>query len=199
MHAQNVRTNRLELVSLGRAFLIASLEGRLADAAEILGARVPGEWPGEASGSVRRRLEQIEREPDAQPWLMRAIVVREPEPRMVGYVNFHAPPGPRAFVEIGYRIFPDDRRRGYAEEAARGLLDWASRQPGVRRFRASVRPTNEPSLRLIEKLGFQQVSSQWDDEDGVELVFERPARQGDASFGPTSRKRGRCWALTSSV
>jgi ribosomal-protein-alanine N-acetyltransferase len=35
-----------------------------------------------------------------------------------------------------------------------------------------VAPDNERSLNLIGKLGFRQTGDQWDDEDGLELVFE---------------------------
>jgi hypothetical protein len=31
-------------------------------------------------------------------------------------------------------------------------------------------------LHIVRAAGFQQVGQQWDDEDGLELVFERPVR-----------------------
>ena len=62
--------------------------------------------------------------------------------------------------------------RGYAIEAVRAAFDWATRIHGIRRFRASVSPDNERSRNLIDRLGFRQVGDQWDDEDGLELVFE---------------------------
>jgi RimJ/RimL family protein N-acetyltransferase len=37
---------------------------------------------------------------------------------------------------------------------------------------ASTSPGNEPSLAVIRKLGFTQTGEAWDDEDGLELVFE---------------------------
>ena len=54
------------------------------------------------------------------------------------------------------------------------LLVEAARQPAVRVVRASVAPTNAPSLALIRRAHFVQVGQQWDAEDGLELVFERP-------------------------
>jgi RimJ/RimL family protein N-acetyltransferase len=122
---------------------------------------------------LRRRLEQLTRDPTEQPWLLRAMVPREdPDRRLVGYINFHAPPGPEAWVEVGYRVLPEFRRRGYAQEAVEALFDWATREHKVHRFRASVSPGNQPSLALIRKLGFSKIGRQWDDEDGEELVFE---------------------------
>lgn len=54
-------------------------------------------------------------------------------------------------------------------------MRWAQRQPGVHGFRAAVSPANAPSLALVAKLGFARTGVQWDEIDGEELVFERPA------------------------
>ena len=75
-------------------------------------------------------------------------------------------------VEVGYTLLPEARGHGYAIEAVRAAFDWATQVHGVHRFRASVAPDNERSLNLIGKLGFQQTGEQWDEEDGLELVFE---------------------------
>ena len=52
------------------------------------------------------------------------------------------------------------------------MLDWAAREHGIRDFRASIAPTNAPSLAVVGRLGFLQKGSQWDDVDGEELIFE---------------------------
>jgi ribosomal-protein-alanine N-acetyltransferase len=51
----------------------------------------------------------------------------------------------------------------------------------VTAFRASVSPNNERSLHLIGKLGFECVGEQMDPEDGLELVFELPAKRSSDS------------------
>jgi RimJ/RimL family protein N-acetyltransferase len=40
--------------------------------------------------------------------------------------------------------------------------------------RASISPDNVASLALIRSLGFEQRGEQWDEIDGLELIFERP-------------------------
>jgi len=75
-------------------------------------------------------------------------------------------------VEVGYTLLPEARGNGYAIEAVRAAFDWATAVHGIRRFRASVAPDNERSLNLIGKLGFTQTGEQWDEIDGLELVFE---------------------------
>ena len=62
--------------------------------------------------------------------------------------------------------------QGYAIEAVKAAFGWATREHGVRRFRASVAPDNERSLNLIGKLGFARTGEQWDERDGLEWVYE---------------------------
>jgi RimJ/RimL family protein N-acetyltransferase len=38
---------------------------------------------------------------------------------------------------------------------------------------ASIAPDNSRSLAVARRLGFIQTGERWDDEDGLELVFER--------------------------
>ncbi|MGI9145773.1 MAG: GNAT family N-acetyltransferase [Chloroflexota bacterium] len=173
MNVPTVHARRLDLVSMSPSILEASLMGQRAEAARLLGARLPPDWPKPAERQLRRRLEQLTADPTHQPWLLRAMVLRDdPDRPLVGCINFHAPPGPDGWVEVGYRVLPDFRRRGYAQEAAEALFDWATREHKVRRFRASVGPDNQPSLALVSKLGFREIGRQWDDEDGDEVVFE---------------------------
>lgn len=148
------------------------------EAERLLGATVPrGRWPSENDAAfLRLRAGQIRRNPDWQPWSVRALVLRE-ETKMVGHAGFHGPPGvnglqARDALELGYTVFPEARGRGYAQEAALALMRWAEREHEIRRFIASVAPDNEASLAIVRKLGFTQIGEQWDVEDGLELVFE---------------------------
>ena len=59
-------------------------------------------------------------------------------------------------VQIGYRVIPSARGRGYCTEAART----SSRPPlHVRREEDSrgSKPRNKPSIRVLEKLGFRKI------------------------------------------
>jgi arsenate reductase len=166
-----VRTDRLDLVLLERAFMQAYVDGKpLPD----LGFADPDDFLGESADLVRWRLGQIAADSAQEPWLLRAIVDRH-DAVAVGYVNFHAPPDERGMVEIGYRIVPSRRRQGYAAEAAAGMWQWAG-DHGARVLRASIRPDNEPSLALIDRAGFVEVGSQIDEIDGLELIFEKPVQ-----------------------
>ena len=78
--------------------------------------------------------------------------------RVVGDIGFLGPPDESGSVEIGYCVIPDRRRRGYASEAARALVDWALDQPGVEVVVASPESGNLASVRTLERVGFHRAS-----------------------------------------
>jgi ribosomal-protein-alanine N-acetyltransferase len=169
-----IESERLEmpLLSLEQLDLIAS--GATEPLAAELDAELSLEWGEEVRWLAAFRAKQLRERPRDEPWLLRPIIRRqEGQPRQaIGYLNFHAGPDQHGMVEIGYTLLPAARGRGYAIEAVRAAFDWATRVHGVRRFRASVAPDNERSLNLIGKLGFVRRGEQWDERDGLELVFE---------------------------
>ncbi len=103
----------------------------------------------------------------------------------MGRAGFHGPPDVNGMVEVGYAIDPAYRRQGYARAALVVLLERAARETDVRTVRATVSPTNHASLGLILQYGFTQVGAQWDDEDGLELVYDITVK----AFGRGSRSR----------
>jgi [ribosomal protein S5]-alanine N-acetyltransferase len=163
---------QLPLLSLAQLDLVAA--GDTAPVAEELGAALSPEWLNDVRWLAGLRANQLRERPQDRPWLLRPIVRREPgiPPEAIGYLNFHAAPDQHGTAEVGYTLLPSARGRGYAIEAVRAAFEWATRVHGVRRFRASVAPDNERSLNLIGKLGFVQTGEQWDERDGLELVFE---------------------------
>ena len=169
-----IRSERLELplLSLPQLERLAAGDGE-AVAAE-LGAVLPAPWVAEVSWLAALRAQQLRLRPGDGPWLLRPILVvgSDGSRTAIGYLNFHAAPNADGQVEVGYTLLPEARGNGYAIEAVRAAFDWARREHGVHRFRAAVAPDNERSRNLILKLGFQQTGEQWDEVDGLELVYE---------------------------
>jgi len=171
----SIFTTRIELVSLSPAFLDNLLGGRNFIAEGMGGFPLPSGWPDEESLRVlKMRFDQMRSEPDTQPWLVRAMVLREGGRAMAGHIGFHGPPADD-MLELGYTVFPRYRRQGLATEAAQAMMDWASTQAPIQRFRASIAPGNEASLAMAAKMGFEQVGEQMDEVDGLEYVFELSA------------------------
>lgn len=168
-----MRSERLDLVLMPLPLLDALIAGDRAAVERLAPFRIPADYP--AAGAlklVRYRRDQVANDASWAPWSLRAIVLRE-DATMVGYVNFHGPPGvndtatPDA-VELGWTVFSKHRRKGYATETARALMDWAMTEHGIDRFVSSTTPNNEASLRVHDKLGFARTGQIVDGE----IIFE---------------------------
>ena len=183
-----IPTARFELVSMSMAFMRSLVARDLAGAEAEIGAVVPDDLPDTLDNFLQFRIADLSIDPDAQPWLGRAIVRTEDDGtrRIIGSCGFHAPPGPDGRVEVGYRVEPPYRRQGVASEVVRALFDWAHAQ-GVDRFQASVSPGNVASLAVIGRLGFRQTGIQMDDIDGEELVFQLDGWPSGVELTPQER------------
>ena len=165
------------LALIPASVLTAMLEGDLPRASIRFGLELPSFFLTQG-WLWRFRLNQLTSEPASAPWLVRAVIA-QPKDIVVGHAGFHGPPDDRGMVEIGYSILPEFRRRGYGRAAARELIHYAAAVPDVRVVRASISPDNVASLALVNTLGFLQVGQQWDEEDGLELIFERSLRNDE--------------------
>jgi ribosomal-protein-alanine N-acetyltransferase len=174
-----IRTRRLDLVLTSPELMRVLLAADWDKVGQLLGADIPDEWRGEDWQWLGQRLDQAEADPPVIPWLPRVLLLRGTaesggtEPVVVGEAGFHGTPGQDGRVEIGYMVVSAHRRCGYAEEAVRALMSWASADCSITRFRASISSGNVASLSLIRKLGFTQVGRQYHDRRGAELVFHR--------------------------
>lgn len=74
-------------------------------------------------------------------------------------------------IDIGFAFLPAYWSMGYAIESARGVKDWAATALGVKRLVAIVLPTNKPSVRVLEKMGFAAETTIRLTEDGEELCL----------------------------
>jgi len=173
----SIRTPRFELVSMSLPFMEALRRRDLSAAEHVIGAKVPTHLPDELEHFLEYRIADLTADPTWQPWLGRVIVLDAGQAgrRVIGSVGFHAPPDATGQVEIGYRIEPEFRRQGVATEVVGALFEWAWREHGITRFRASTAPDNVASQGVLAKFGFVRTGSQMDQYDGEELVFERDA------------------------
>lgn len=164
-------SSRLVLPLLTAARMERLVSGDVASVEADIGLELPPAWLADADRLLRLRLDQVRAHPQDEPWLIRPIAVRTPPVTAIGIINFHGAPDERGFAEVGYGLQPAHRGEGYAIEAVRAVLDWAAHEHGVHRFRASIAPTNERSINLVTKLGMHPVGAQWDEDDGLELLY----------------------------
>lgn len=122
----------------------------------------------------RMRRDQLLADPIAGSWVTRAVLDPELD-EVVGHAGFHGPPDDHGMVELGYSIDPARRRRGYARACLATLMRVAAADAQVMTVRASISPNNIASRNLIQQYGFIENGEQWDDEDGLEIIFETPS------------------------
>jgi [ribosomal protein S5]-alanine N-acetyltransferase len=108
------------------------------------------------------------------PWAPRHIVRGD---TALGSLGFFGPPEPAddgvLEAEVGYGLVEEARGWGFATEALLAVL--AETELAGVRVRASVVPTNAPSIRVLAKCGFTELRGS--DEDG-NLVMARPLPAG---------------------
>ena len=137
--------------------------------------------------------ERMQTHIEAHGWGFWAVEERGGAP-FVGVVGLMTIPWEARFtpaVEIGWRIAPAFRRRGFAEEAARTALDFAFGTLDLPEVVAFTVPGNEASWRLMERLGMRadggfdhpRLPAGHPLRRHVLYRLARPAGQGDARTG----------------
>ena len=165
---------RVRIVHLPAEALVALAAGDL-EAASAASPVPLTPWlvSDEAIGTWRYRATQVADTPADLHWVT-GVIWDEDREVVVGKAGFHGGPDADGMVEVGYAVDPAERRRGYARAALLAMLDRARAEPDVRTFRATVSPDNLASLGLIAELPFVEVGEQWDEEDGLETIYELP-------------------------
>jgi len=66
-------------------------------------------------------------------------------------------PGSLPLPDAGFRIMSSQRGKGFAPEAINGLLKYYEEEKGVTEFLAYCEPINEPSKKVLRKVGFEEL------------------------------------------
>ena len=78
--------------------------------------------------------------------------------QMIGYVCFHKD---KEKYDLGYCFHSAFHSNGYAYESTRALIDYVVQEYNVTTFTAGTAIDNTPSCKLLEKLGFECVSTEY--------------------------------------
>jgi len=112
-------------------------------------SRPPMQDPAEARASVERAKGFF-----ASRTGLRWSICLPADDGMLGQVslfNFHEQSG---HAEVGYGLVRRHWGRGYMHEALVAVADLAFGPLGLRRLEADIHPSNEASIRALERLGF---------------------------------------------
>ena len=156
MRASSIQTDRLVLIPSSPDLIREALvsDGSLARA---LDAALPADWPPEFydADSLTYALDRLASAPEYEGWSTYFFLRRDGRV-LLGNGGYYAPPSEDGEVEVGYSVVPTMQGRGYATEATRGLIDRAFAVPRVERVIATALPDRVPSIRVVEKLGFER-------------------------------------------
>ncbi|WP_454914337.1 GNAT family N-acetyltransferase [Variovorax gossypii] len=85
---------------------------------------------------------------------VRFAIARITDDTMLGSAGFHSISISHRSAEVAYDLHPDEWGQGLATAACRSIVGWATRQ-GLARIQATVLSGNQPSLRVLERSGFE--------------------------------------------
>ena len=79
------------------------------------------------------------------------------ESRLIGVVSLMKgePPNAYSVPDVGYTILPEESGKGYATEAAVGLLGYARRELGIKELFGFCGRDDARSARVLQKIGLQ--------------------------------------------
>jgi ribosomal-protein-alanine N-acetyltransferase len=134
----------------------AALPGDRDAAVTLIGASLDPEWPlPDILDLMPMHAPRSMPEASFGIWL----IIEAAMNAVIGDIGFFGPPDAAGEMELGYSVVPSRRRRGYATEAAAGIVAWAFDQPGVTTIVAGTEPANDVSQRVLERVGFERTTA----------------------------------------
>jgi ribosomal-protein-alanine N-acetyltransferase len=83
------------------------------------------------------------------------VIIEKQSGTTLGRAGYHTWFPLHSRAEIGYAIHQDENKsKGYMKEALKAILQYGFEQMDLHRVEALIGPTNTPSIRLAEGLGF---------------------------------------------
>jgi [ribosomal protein S5]-alanine N-acetyltransferase len=118
----------------------------------------------EFPGALEWMLKQLQA--GADPAWGSYLIIHRADRALIGLGGFKGAPDEEGMVEIGYGTAPEYRGKGYATEAARGLIDHAFMQASVQKVWAHTLAEPNASTHVLRKSGVENIGSFDDPEDG---------------------------------
>ena len=84
------------------------------------------------------------------------MVLNKSTNTLIGDIGFKGLPNEHGEIDLGYGIINSETQKGYAKEAALGLIRWAFKQPGINTITASCSKENLASQRILTFLNFEK-------------------------------------------
>ena len=157
-----IQTPNLQPLSIERIHIEALLRSK-SELAALLHVRVPEGWPhfpDSLSAYVAHASNPLE-----AGWRGYCFLHRK-DRVLVGSGTFKGPPDDSGTVEIGYEIASEYWNRGWATEAAQGMIAYAFAHQEVQAVIAHTLTQRNASNRVLQKVGMQFMAEVDDPGEG---------------------------------
>lgn len=126
-------------------------------------------WPDddvmETLPKIINNLSKVKTPTGFESWM----IIKNDSLEIIGDIGFKGFSNAEQNIDLGYGIIKEERRNGYAEEAARAIIKWALSNKEVKEITAKCIIENIGSINLLRKLNFVQTMQ---DDEMVYWVLE---------------------------
>ena len=156
-----IHTPRLRLMTMELTHLAAIVRDPFS-LGELLGVVIPEQWPAYPV-AYPHALDLLRNNPlrSYSGWWL-YLFVDPVHQVLVGCGGFKDAPDVNGVVEIGCEIAPAFRRRGFATEATRGLINYACTRPEVRAIDAYSQAESGVPASLLQAVGMTRIGEALD-------------------------------------
>jgi RimJ/RimL family protein N-acetyltransferase len=144
---------------------VEALARNKSELAALLHVAVPANWPHFPEAFSLPTSDSPKAEPSPTDWNGYFFLHRN-DYVLIGNGGFKGEPDASGTIEIGYEIASDYWNRGFATEAARGMIDFAFAHREVLAVMAHTLAETNASNRVLQKLGMRFVAEIDHPEDG---------------------------------
>ena len=151
-----IHTERLRLLLYTQQICNEVLSGSTTSLL-ALGIHPADGWPDwDTMDTLPRILSNLQKVPSPtgfESWM----IIHKDSSTLIGDIGFKGLPNKQGEIDLGYGIISQQTGKGYAKEAATGLIKWALQQPGVTAITASCASGNHASQRILTYLNLSKV------------------------------------------
>ena len=151
-----ILTNRLILIPFTIKICNDILNNNF-ETIERLGLKRGKNWPdsdtSETLPKIISNLSKVFLPTGFESWM----IIKKETNEIIGDIGFKGLNKLNNNCDLGYGIIESERRKGYAEEAAKSLINWVLNNDSSITITASTLIDNENSIKLLQKLNFIEI------------------------------------------
>lgn len=151
-----ILTNRLILIPFTIKICNDILNNNF-ETIERLGLKRGKKWPDsdtlETLPKIISNLSKVFLPTGFESWM----IIKKETNEIIGDIGFKGLNKLNNNCDLGYGIIESERRKGYAEEAAKSLINWVLNNDSSITITASTLIDNENSIKLLQKLNFIEI------------------------------------------